>query len=267
MDLQLSGKRALVTGSSGGIGEVIARALAEEGASVAVHGRDPQRVERIVSDLSDAGHTATGVLGDLTDTKTADAVAAAAVTALGGIDILINNAGIYSNSSWDVTPAEEWLKTFNANTVSAVRLIRALVGDMRSRGWGRIIQIATGEATHPFATMPDYAASKAAMVNLTVSLAKSMDGSGVTANTISPGIIVTEGVEAFFRKVAPERGWGETWDDIEAGVIRDWLPNPTGRLGQPADVAYLAAVLASPKAGYVNGANYRIDGGSTPVIN
>lgn len=105
------------------------------------------------------------------------------------------------------------------------------------------------------------------MVNLSVSLAKALDGSGVTANTVSPGIILIPGVEAFARREATVRGWGQSWEEIEAGVLRDWLHNYTGRLGRPEDVAAIVCLLASPRAGYVTGANYRVDGGSTAAIN
>jgi NAD(P)-dependent dehydrogenase (short-subunit alcohol dehydrogenase family) len=105
---------------------------------------------------------------------------------------------------------------------------------------GRVIQISRGEATNPYATMPDYAATKAALVN---------------------------GVESFFRSVAADRGWGDDWAEIEAHILREILDNPTGRLGRAEDVALVAALLSSPLAGYVNGASYRVDGGSTAVIN
>ncbi len=132
---------------------------------------------------------------------------------------------------------------------------------------GRVIQISSGEATNPFPVMPDYSATKAALVNLTVSLSKDLTRSGVTANTVSPGIIVTAGVEAFYRDVGTKRGWGTTWEQIEQGVLREFLDNPCGRLGRVEEVASLVAFLASPRAGYINGANLRIDGGSTSVIN
>jgi NAD(P)-dependent dehydrogenase (short-subunit alcohol dehydrogenase family) len=138
---------------------------------------------------------------------------------------------------------------------------------MREQGWGRVIQIASGEATNPYPTMPDYAASKAALVNLSVSLAKSLDRSGVTANTVSPGIVVTHGVERFFRGLAAERGWGESWDEIERHVLADVLDNPSGRLGRPDEVAAVVALLASPWGDYVNASNWRVDGGSTACIN
>ena len=137
---------------------------------------------------------------------------------------------------------------------------------MRAGGWGRIIQIGTGEAINPFPTMPDYAATKAALLNLTVSLSKFLARSGITVNTVSPGIVVTASVEQFYRHEASRRGWGQDWAAIEAGVLAEVLDNPVGRLGHPCEVADLVAFVASPLAGYINGANLRIDGGSTAVI-
>lgn len=267
MDLELTGKRALVTGSSAGIGEAIAKALAREGTEVIVHGRRAEGVTRVVGEIQAEGGTAHLALADLSDDVGTSLLAAEAKRLTGGVDILVNNAGTYANHTWAQATPDQWRLLYQANVVSAAALCLALVPSMRGRGWGRVIQLASGEATNPYATMPDYAATKAALVNLTVSLAKDLDRSGVTANTISPGIVVTPGVEAFFRGAAPERGWGESWVEIEAAILHDVLDNPSGRLGRPDDVAYVAAFLASPRASYINGANYRVDGGSTAVIN
>jgi 3-oxoacyl-[acyl-carrier protein] reductase len=128
------------------------------------------------------------------------------------------------------------------------------------------VQIGTGEAVNPFPVMPDYAASKAALLNLTASLAKHLDRTGITVNTVSPGIVVTPGVREFYRLEAGRRGWDADWPTIEAGVLTEVLDNPTGRLGRPQEVADLVAFVASPLAGYINGANLRIDGGSTAVV-
>lgn len=267
MELELEGKRALVTGSSAGIGEAIAHALADEGAIVAVHGRSAEHLARVVEAIRARGGRAVDVIADLSDDAGPARLAAGATDTLGGVDILINNAGEYANRSWQQARPEDWEQLYRSNVVAAVALIRQLMPAMRNAGWGRVIQISSGEATNPFAVMPDYSATKAALVNLTVSLSKDLARTGVTANTVSPGIIVTPGVEAFYRRVAAERGWGDRWQDIEQGVLREFLDNPCGRLGRVEEVAALIAFLASPRADYINGANVRIDGGATAVIN
>ena len=259
----LAGKRALVTGSSAGIGTAIAERLAADGACVLVHGRREAAARRVADEIRARGGAADCVVGDLTT----DAGAAAVVNAARGVDILVNNSGVYANRSWSEATPEDWLALYDTNVVAMVRLIRPLVSAMRERKWGRLIQLSSGEAQVPFAFMPDYAATKAAIVNLSVSLAKELAGTGVTSNTVSPGIIVTEGVESFYRGMAKERGWGDDWRTIEARVLAEVWPCPAGRLGRVEDVAHMVAFLAHPSAGFCNGANYRVDGGATGCTN
>ena len=115
--------------------------------------------------------------------------------------------------------------------------------------------------------MSSYAATKAALVNLTVGLAKTLVNTGITVNTISPGIIATDGVKAFYRGLAGRFGWGDDWSVIEHHILTEVLPNPTGRLGTVQEVADLVAFVASPLASYINAANLRIDGGSSHAVN
>lgn len=265
MDLRLTSHRAVITGSSGGIGEAIATALAAEGAAVVVHGRRHEAVTAVVKAIRASGGEAQGMVADLADPAEC-ARFIAEVLAGGEPDILVNNAGAFVNRGWDQATPEDWLELYAVNVAAVVRCIQGFLPGMRESGWGRIIQIGTGEAINPFPFMPDYAATKAAVLNLTASLAKHLDRTGITVNTVSPGIVLTPGVEKFYRAEAARRNWGEDWAAIEAAVLAEVLDNPTGRLGRPEEVADLVAFVASPLAGYINGANLRIDGGSTAVI-
>ena len=260
MDLELAKRSALITGSSAGLGAEIARTLAREGARVVVHGRDAGRVHAVVGDIQRAGAEAAGVTGDR--------VFAEAVAAFGGIDILVNNADSYAAASWFETSPQSWLGFFQADVLSAVRLIQAVVPAMRERGFGRIINIATGLATATQPEMPDYAAAKAALINATASLAKAVAGTGITVNAISPGLIATNGVERVLRETARAKGWGADWNVIQRRWMREVLRSHLVlRLGKVTEVADLVAFIASPRAGYIHGANLRVDGGLVSSIN
>jgi 3-oxoacyl-[acyl-carrier protein] reductase len=268
MDLELAKRSALVTGSSAGLGAVIARTLAREGARVIVHGRDATRVHAVVSDIRGAGAEAAGVAGDLATDDGASRVFAQAAAAFGRIDILVNNAGSYAAAPWFETSPQSWLGFYQADVLSAVRLIQAAVPAMRERGWGRIINIATGMATAPQPLMPDYAAAKAALINATVSLAKAVAGTGISVNAISPGLIATDGVERVLRETAHTERWGDDWDVIQQRWMREVLRSDlVPRLGKVTEVADIVAFIASPRAGYIHGANLRVDGGLVPSIN
>ncbi len=159
MDLQLDGKVALVTGSSSGIGAEIARTLAREGATVIVHGRSSASAEQVAQSIAREDGYAVVVSGDLATDEGAEQVARAALAATGAVDILINNAGTYENQGWMETTAQGWAARYNANVLSVVRLVHHLIPQMKARSWGRLIQMASGEAPQPFAFMPDYSAS------------------------------------------------------------------------------------------------------------
>jgi NAD(P)-dependent dehydrogenase (short-subunit alcohol dehydrogenase family) len=261
MDLQLKQKRALVTGSTAGLGEAIAKQLAEEGVAVVIHGRDAARAHKVADSIRAAGGEATIALGDLATDAGADAVAAQALEG-GAIDILVNNAGYYHHLNWRTALPDTWIETYQVNVLSAVRMIQRLVPPMRERGWGRVIQIGGGLAGQPIPMQPDYNASLAARHNLAVSLARDLKNTGVTSNTVAPGAILVPSVKELLEKMAPQQGWGDSWEDIERGCVRDLVPNDVGRLGRPEEIAAAVAYLASPLAAYVSGATLRVDGGT-----
>jgi NAD(P)-dependent dehydrogenase (short-subunit alcohol dehydrogenase family) len=261
MDLRLQEKRALVTGSTAGLGEAIAKFLASEGVAVVVHGRNEERAAAVAQDISSSGGAADVVLGDLTADDGPAQVCAAALAG-GPVDILVNNAGEYSHRSWSDASKEDWLEAYGVNVVAGVLLAQGLIPQMRERGWGRIVQIGGGLAQQPLETYPHYGAALAARHNLAVSLARELKDSGITSNVVAPGAIRVPALEELLLTVAKDFDWGDQWEDIERGAVRDIAPNDTGRFGTPEEVAAAVAYLCSPLADYVSGATIRIDGGS-----
>ncbi|MFD8418574.1 SDR family NAD(P)-dependent oxidoreductase [Streptomyces sp. NPDC059466] len=260
MNLNVTGKRALVTGSSAGLGEATAKLLAAEGAAVVVHGRDKERTEKVAREIRADGGAAFTVLGDLADDEAAAEVARAA-TEHGPVDILVNNAGFYRHLSWAEATPGEWLDTYNVNVVSGVRLIQHLVPAMCERGWGRVITIGGGLASQPMNTHPQYNATLAARHNLAVSLARDLKGTGVTSNVVSPGAILVEATKDLVTEIGPARGWGASWEEIQPNAVRALIPNDQERFGEPAEIAAAVAYLCSDHAQYISGATIRVDGG------
>lgn len=267
MDLQLKGRRALVTGSSSGIGTGIARMLAQEGCAVVVHGRDRERAEAAARAIGAAGVA----LGDLGADEGAAAVHEQARAALGGsVEILVNNAGGSATDSTTRGPLDvkisEWVTNYHGNTLAAVRLVLLAVPDMKAAGWGRVIQISSAVALQPNYLGPDYTGAKAALNNFTVTLAGSLHSSGITVNTVSPGVIMTDGLMRFAREQYGQPDM--TVDEITRQMVSDKifeLP-PSGRLGTDEDVGLAVCMLASPRSGFVTGSNYRVDGGQVRAV-
>lgn len=265
MKLSLTGKRALVTGSNTGVGEAIALRLAEEGCAVGVHGRDAPSTSAIADRIKAAGGSALMLLGDLSREQEAESVAQAVIHAWGGVDILINNApGAPGTTSmaWQAVSPDLWLDTHSRNVVSAVRLILRFLPGMRDRGWGRMIQIASAAATPPFTMGPDYEAAKAAALNMTVSLAQALRGTGITVNAVSLGAISIPGVEASrLRMLAEENEWRGLSDaEIQLRAV-----GRVPAIGKPEHIAHVICMLSAEVGSSINGANVRFDGGPVPT--
>jgi 3-oxoacyl-[acyl-carrier protein] reductase len=256
MNLHLNDKRALVTGSTSGLGRATAKRLAAEGAAVVIHGRDERRATAVAEAIAAGGGRADIAVGDLATDEGAATVVADALAG-GQIDIVVNNAGAYDALSWHESSPEVWARTFDVNVISGVRMVHGLAKGMVDRGWGRFIQIGGGLSGQPMAMQPHYNASLAARHNLAVSLARELAGTGVTSNVVAPGAILVEATQ----ELAPSHGWGETWEEIEKNATASWVPNDIGRFGRPEEIADMVAFVASPLAGYVSGATFRVDGG------
>lgn len=257
MDLSLSGRTALVSGSYRGTGLVIARHLAREGARVLVHGLAAGQAEAAVAELG----CGVPVTGDIT--TDAGAAALAADCAAESVDILVNNYGTADAGTWQESDSDDWVDAYQKNVLSALRLIRQWLPGMRQRGWGRIINLGTVGSTRPAAIRPHYYASKGALATATVSLAKEVAGSGVRVNLVSPGLIRTPEVEAALMARGRKLGWGERWEDVEPRAAEDI---PIRRIVRREEVADLVAFLASPLADAIHGQNLRIDGGAVDVV-
>ena len=262
MDLQIKGKRALITGSSSGLGEAIATMLAAEGAEVIVHGRDEARTKAVAEKISQAGGKSHFVIGDLATEDGAESVVSGALST-GQIDILINNAGVYHGQQWMDVTSKEWLDTYNTNVISGVRMVQRLLPQMRKLGWGRIVQIGGITAIQPMAIQPDYNAAMAARHNLAVSLARELKGSGITSNTVAPGAMLVDSVKNLILGMAEQNKWGETWEEIEKNAATAFLQNDLGRFGRPEEVAGAVAYLMSSFADNITGSIIRVDGGQT----
>ncbi len=250
MDLGLKGKTALVTGSDKRTGETIASNLAAEGATVIFHGNDELPTQLLA------------VNGDVT-TETGCEQVLGQVAELGlDVDILVNNYGTTDNHRWKDADTAKWLEMYQINVLSAVRLSQGCIAGMKDRGWGRIINLGTVGTFQPAPVRPAYYAAKGALATMGVSLARELAGTGITVNTVSPGFIRTEQVEAGYRHLAKKLGRGEDWSDVVKLIVERDFPNPCGRIAERQEVADLVTFLCSPRADFINGQNLRIDGGA-----
>jgi len=261
--MDLAGRIALVTGASRGIGRAIALELAEAGADLVINARGSAALDAVAAEVRARGRDVEAVPADVATEAAAPLVVERAVARFGRVDVLVNNAGKGSPKRLLDLTEEDWHASFELNFMSAVRLSLACVPLMRARGGGRIVNISSRVGRQPDPYFAPYAAAKAALINFTKSLANAFSKDGVLANCVVPGLVRTEAVLEAARKSA--EATGKTVEEVLAETLRA-RPIPAGRMGEPADVAGLVVFLASPRASWITGATFTVDGGIVPTV-
>ncbi|TMR92536.1 SDR family oxidoreductase [Nonomuraea basaltis] len=252
MDLGISGKVALVTGGSAGIGLAAAKSLAREGCDVCVTARNPERLADAVVELQEFGKVVHAVLADAEDPAAARRVVEETRGVLGPIDILVANAGGPPAGRFDEATLDDWDIAIQRNLLGTVRLINAVLPEMRSRGWGRIVTITSRSAREALDGLALSNATRSAVAGVVRTLAREVSGDGVLVNNVMPGPIDTERLR--------ELAGGE-----EALAARGRAV-PVGRIGNPEEVGDVVAFLASERASFVTGISMLVDGGESRVI-
>lgn len=261
MHIDLTGKTALVTGSTQGIGLAIAEGLGASGARVAVNGRSEERVQAAVAEL--AGKGIANVIGVAADVTTAEGVSQL-TQQLPDVDILVNNLGIFGSVPAREITDEQWRTYFEVNVLSAVRLIRTYLPGMTERGWGRMIQIASDSAIVIPEEMIHYGTSKTALLAVTRGFAKDAAGTGVTVNSVIAGPTHTGGVEDFVYQLVDKN---LPWDEAQREFMIKYRPQSLlRRLIEPEEIANMVVYLSSPQSSATTGAAVRAEGGYVDSI-
>jgi NAD(P)-dependent dehydrogenase (short-subunit alcohol dehydrogenase family) len=256
MNLLLENKTALVSGSSKGIGFAIAGQLAAEGAHVIVNGRSDDAVAAALEGIRRATPTAKveGFAGDLSRAT----VMSSLLERFPSVDILVNNLGIFEPKPFEEIPDEDWLRLFDVNVLSGVRLSRAYVGGMKGRQWGRIVFISSESGIQIPVEMIHYGVTKTAQLALSRGLAEDCAGTGVTVNAVLPGPTRSEGVDEFVKQISG----GQPFDEFAKEFFKSVRPSSLiRRFETPEEIASLVTFVCSPRASAITGAALRVDGG------
>jgi NAD(P)-dependent dehydrogenase (short-subunit alcohol dehydrogenase family) len=263
MKIDLSGKTALITGSTSGIGHAIAKGLATAGASVVVNGRTQAKVDAAVAALAKAspGSKLRGIAADVSTAAGCDTLAAA----LPDVDILINNAGIFEPKGFFDIPDEDWTRFFEVNVMSGVRLSRAYLQGMLKRNWGRVVFISSESALNIPKEMIHYGLTKTAQLALSRGLAEMTRGTAVTVNSVLPGPTMSEGVETFVKDLAKQNG--QSVEEAASQFVKQFRPTSLlQRFASVEEIANMVVYVSSKQASATNGAALRAEGGIVQTI-
>ncbi|MBW7970890.1 SDR family oxidoreductase [Bradyrhizobium sp. BR 10289] len=261
MKIDLSGKTALVTGSTAGIGHAIAKGLAASGASVVINGRGQDKVDAAVRKLEGTGAKVRGIAADVSTAAGCKAL----VAALPEVDILINNAGIFEPKDFFEIPDEDWTRFFEVNVMSGVRLSRAYMKGMLKRNWGRIVFISSESGLNIPVEMIHYGMSKTAQLSIARGLAQLTRGTAVTVNSVLPGPTMSEGVETFVKDLAKQNG--QSVDEAAANFVKQHRPSSLiQRFASVEEIANMVVYVSSKEASATNGAALRAEGGIVNTI-
>ncbi|GJL64346.1 MAG: oxidoreductase [Nitrospirales bacterium] len=257
MDLQLHNKLCLVTGSTAGIGYAIAQALVSEGARVIVNGRSQKSVDEAMGKLvPGASGELIGFAGDLSTEAAAEQLGQEHP----GVEVLVNNLGIFEPVSFEDIPDDDWRRFFDVNVLSGVRLCRLYLPTMRRRNWGRIVFISSESGVQIPAEMIHYGMTKTAQLAISRGLAEAVAGTGITVNSVLPGPTKSRGVSDFVEDLAKQEG--KTFKEFEEEFFQRVRPTSLiKRFATPEEVASLVAYVVSPLASATTGAALRVDGG------
>jgi NAD(P)-dependent dehydrogenase (short-subunit alcohol dehydrogenase family) len=265
MDLGLAGKACVVTGASQGIGRETARMLCAEGAHVLLVARSEKELKAATEECEEAGGRAAALTCDVTEPDAGERISQAASKNFGPVDVLVNNAGTSKWRDLDDVPDEDWQAAWDINVMACMRTMRALVPDMRKRGWGRVVNVSSTAGKRPSKFMPEYSVAKAALLSLSRLYADRFAADGVLVNAVCPGptkseLWVAEGGLA--EQSAALSGLGSKEEAIEKAAGG----RPIGRLAEVEEIAAAIVFLCSEQASYVAGAAWSVDGGTVPVI-
>jgi len=263
MKIDLSGKTALVTGSTSGIGHAIAKGLAVAGANVVINGRTQAKVDTAVAAIASvaAGSKVAGVAADVSTAAGCETL----VGTLPDLDILINNAGIFEPKAFFDIADEDWSRFFEVNVMSGVRLSRAYMPGMLKRNWGRIVFISSESALNIPAEMIHYGTTKTAQLAVSRGLAEMTKGTAVTVNSVLPGPTMSEGVETFVKDLAKQSG--QSVDEAASRFVKQFRPTSLlQRFATVEEIANMVVYISSKEASATNGAALRAEGGIVQTI-